>query len=142
MSRKAVLVFIICSATLLPAQQAPKSTVNKVPASYTSPASGPEMYQSYCSSCHGANAKGHGPAAPALKAAPTDLTVLAKANKGIFPAEHFATVLEGKAAVPAHGSREMPVWGRIFSRLSNSDVGEVQLRIFNLSQYVESLQQK
>jgi mono/diheme cytochrome c family protein len=36
------------------------------------------MFKEYCASCHGADAKGHGPAVRALKVAPPDLTMLSK----------------------------------------------------------------
>ena len=41
-----------------------------------SPSSGKQLYQSYCGSCHGADAKGSGPVASSLKTAPTNLTLL------------------------------------------------------------------
>jgi mono/diheme cytochrome c family protein len=40
------------------------------------------MFRSYCAVCHGLDAKGSGPAAPALKMEPADLTTLAKENQG------------------------------------------------------------
>src|ERR1700674_202975 len=43
--------------------------------------SGKNMFLNYCASCHGVDGKGNGPAAAALKPAPTDLTTLAKANE-------------------------------------------------------------
>ena len=42
-------------------------------------------YQSNCASCHGMDAKGDGPVSKELKTHPTDLTLLAKKNKGVFP---------------------------------------------------------
>lgn len=143
MLRKTILILMVVTAVAVMAQQGtPKPKLNSVPAEYTSPASGAEMYHSYCASCHGADAKGNGPAAVALKSAPTDLTLLARKNGGKFPADRFRAVLTGKAAVPAHGSQEMPVWGKIFWKMSEGHQGEVQQRVFNLSNYVESLQQK
>ena len=43
--------------------------------------------------------------------------------------------------IAAHGSREMPVWGPIFSGLDPSPA-RTQMRIENLVQYIESIQQK
>ncbi len=98
------------------AQNAPAATpqastpeIKHVPATYTSPSSGKEMYNAYCASCHGADGKGDGPAAPALKAPPTNLTALAAKTGGTFPAAHVAAVIQGGAMTPAHGSKEMPV---------------------------------
>jgi len=96
--------------------QATKPEIKHVPATYTDPTAGKEMFNSYCASCHGVDGKGDGPAAPALKAVPTNLTTLALKNGGTFPAAHVATEIQGGAVTPAHGSKEMPVWGPIFIR--------------------------
>jgi mono/diheme cytochrome c family protein len=100
------------------------------------------MYANYCAACHGKDGKGNGPAAEALKVPPTDLTVLAKHNKGKFPSDHVAAVLSGKAMTPAHGSSEMPIWGKVFWSISEGHKGEVQQRVTNLTKYIESLQVK
>lgn len=140
MSRLVVISVVV--ASLIPLAVAQKPTVKQVPAPYTSPASGPEMYTNYCASCHGKDAKGNGPAAQALKVPPTDLTTLAKQNQGKFPEDRVAAVLSGKAMVPAHGSSDMPVWGKVFWSLSEGHKGEVQTRIANLTKYLESVQVK
>jgi mono/diheme cytochrome c family protein len=119
--------------------------IEKVPMKQTSPASGAEMYKSYCSACHGKEGKGDGPAASALKAAPANLTLLAKNNKGQFPADHVATVLKFGSDAPAHGSKDMPTWGPLFGALDGKGSGNdatVQLRIHNLTEYIKSLQAK
>jgi mono/diheme cytochrome c family protein len=122
--------------------QAAKPEIKHVPASYTSPSSGKEMYDSYCASCHGVDGKGDGPAAPALKAVPTNLTTLAVKNSGTFPAAHVATKIQGGAMIPAHGSKEMPVWGPIFMTMGGHSTAQVELRIRNLTNYLESIQVK
>jgi len=132
-------VLTLASSGPLLSQQ---TKIKKVPAPYTSPASGREMYTAYCASCHGTHAKGDGPAAAALKIPPTDLTTLAQKNNGNFPSNHVAAVLSGQEEVTAHGSKDMPVWGPVFFRVSHGHVTEVQQRISNLTQYIESLQGK
>lgn len=132
------LITLAISAPLL--SQQPK--IKKVPAPYTSPASGKAMYVAYCASCHGPHAKGDGPAAGALKTPPADLTTLAQKNNGDFPSNHVAAVLSGQEEVTAHGSKDMPVWGPVFFRVSHGHPTEVQQRISNLSRYIESLQAK
>jgi mono/diheme cytochrome c family protein len=119
-----------------------KPELKRVPAPLTSAASGREMYKSYCASCHGENGKGAGPAAPALKAMPTDLTLLAKNNAGKFPAERVASILRGQATVTAHGNRDMPVWGPVLWHMSQGHEAEMHQRVVNLTEYIESLQQK
>ena len=106
----------------------------------TSSYSGSEMYRTWCASCHGAQGKGDGPAAAALKKPPADLTQLAKKNGGKFPTEKVRNYIEGTKAVAAHGSREMPVWGSYFRR--TEDERSVTYRVVTLATYVESLQEK
>jgi mono/diheme cytochrome c family protein len=119
-----------------------KKTIHHVPIKPTSPASGKEMYTSYCAVCHGMDGKGGGPAASALKTPPADLTMLSKNNGGEFPALKVASILRGTSELPAHGSKEMPVWGPLFRRMSGGHEGELQQRVANLTHYVESLQAK
>jgi mono/diheme cytochrome c family protein len=73
--------------------------------SRTAPTSGKQMYISYCTPCHGANGKGQGPVASALKTPPNDLTVLSKSNNGKFPDTHIVAVLENGTTIPAHGAQ-------------------------------------
>jgi mono/diheme cytochrome c family protein len=133
------------SAQTAPAAAAPQATsptIKHVPAAYTSPSSGKEMFNAYCASCHGTDAKGDGPAASALKMPTTNLTSLSVKNGGTFPAAHVAAVIQGDAMTPAHGSKDMPVWGPIFMSIGGHSKSEVQLRIRNLTTYLESLQVK
>ncbi len=73
--------------------------------------SGAGLYMRYCASCHGVAARGDGPAAAALRTPPADLTRLAERYGQPLPMERLAAFVDGRAAVRAHGSREMPVWG-------------------------------
>jgi mono/diheme cytochrome c family protein len=100
---------------------------------------GPDLYRHYCATCHGKDATGNGPVAGALKVPPPDLTVLARRQKGVFPAAEVEAVIRGGPAVPAHGSGEMPVWGPIFRALDPSDA-RVKMRIASLVAHIESVQ--
>lgn len=106
-----------------------------------SPTSGKQLYQAYCASCHGIDAKGNGPVASSLKTAPTDLTMLDKHNNGKFPEMHVMHSIEGESMVGAHGTRDMPVWGQKLRRTTGSSA-EAQLQIRNLTDYLESIQAK
>lgn len=119
-----------------------QTTVKTTTAPQTSAASGKDMYVSYCAACHGTEGKGNGPAAKAMKVPPSDLTILSRSNKGKFPDAHVYQVIKGDAMTPSHGSKDMPVWGPVFRALSKGDQATVQLRITNLTSYVESLQVK
>ena len=120
----------------------PTTQIKHVPVKQTSAASGQEMYVNYCAVCHGKDGKGNGPATPALKVPPSDLTTLAQKNGGKYPGLHVSSVIRGEADLPAHGSKEMPVWGPLFWRMSQGHEGEVQQRVTNLNQYIETLQAK
>ena len=105
-------------STVLPCI-AQDAAVKKVGPRYTSPTSGPEMYQAYCASCHGQAGKGDGPVVAALKGTVPDLTTLAKRNGGVFPAKKVGEFIRGVAVAAAHGNLDMPVWGPIFHSVSN-----------------------
>jgi mono/diheme cytochrome c family protein len=123
-----------------PTQNAP--TVKHVPIANASPTSGKEMFNSYCAVCHGKDGKGSGPAAPAMKTQPIDLTALAKNNGGKYPASHVAAVIRGQASTASHGSQDMPIWGPLFSSIAHGHDSQVQQRITNLVSYVDTLQAK
>jgi len=119
-----------------------KPVVKQTPIKQTSAASGKEMYAQYCAPCHGTDGKGGGPAAPAMKAPPSDLTQLTKKHDGKFPANYLAGVLKFGSSLSAHGSAEMPVWGPLFQSLDKFHDTAVQQRISNLVGYIESMQAK
>ena len=76
-------------------------------------------FQSSCASCHGADGKGNGPVSEQLRVPPPDLTVLAKKNNGVFPTNAVYETIDGLQTMPAHGSREMPIWGFQFNPIIN-----------------------
>jgi mono/diheme cytochrome c family protein len=100
------------------------------------------MYVNYCAVCHGTEGKGNGPAADALKTPPSDLTVLSKNNGGMYPALKVASAIRGDSSVAAHGTKEMPIWGKLFRTISGGHQSEVDQRVANLVTYIKSLQSK
>lgn len=140
-----VVVLVMAVSMLAAAQQAPAEgapAVKHVPISNSPANSGKEMFNSYCAVCHGKDAKGDGPAASAMKTPPTDLTGLAKQDGGKYPAAHVAAVIRGQATTPSHGSQDMPVWGPLFSSISQGHESQVQQRVANLVAYIDTLQAK
>jgi len=121
---------------------AQETTGVTIRAPHTSAISGKEMYLAYCATCHGKEGKGDGPVASALKVPPADLTTLAKRNKGKFPSGYVINTITGPVGAPAHGSKEMPVWGPIFKNMEHQHESEVRLRVANLTEYIKSLQEK
>lgn len=81
-------------------------------------ATGLELYVAYCQSCHGTTGKGDGPVAPLLTVATPDLTTMIT-RYGEYPEELVASTMDGRAEIAAHGTREMPVWGNLWSDPNN-----------------------
>jgi mono/diheme cytochrome c family protein len=142
-ARKSFWIVLAAIALVMTASaQEAKKEIKHVPITPTSPASGQEMYRTYCAVCHGTDGKGNGPAADALKVPPTDLTALAGKNGGKYPAMKVSAIVSGEETLPAHGSKEMPIWGHLFRSMSGGHESEVQQRVANLNKYIESLQKK
>lgn len=93
----------------------------------------------YCASCHGTDATGHGPVAPSLTKQPANLTRIALVD-GKFPSYKIEDFIAGESMSNVHGTREMPVWGSILRRKGGE--GLMKLELYNLTRYIESIQQK
>ncbi len=132
-----LVVLFLCLAAF--AESQPRQ-IKYGPVKPTSPASGQEMYTAYCAVCHGKDGEGNGPAAEALKVRPPDLTILARKNDNNYPFDRVRSAIAGDVRPPTHGSKEMPVWGELFWRMSQGHYSEVQLRISNLNKHIESMQ--
>jgi mono/diheme cytochrome c family protein len=129
---------ILLAISVALAQRQATGQQKPLPPSYL--ASGAVLYQQACASCHGADAKGHGPVAPALKTPPPDLTTLTRRHGGKFPYDYVTSVLLVGTSLPSHGSSDMPVWGPIFKFIDKDNKQAVLRRVKNLSDYLESLQ--
>lgn len=68
-------------------------------------------YQTGCAPCHGTDGKGAGPVSSRFRVSPPDLTILAKKNNGVFPLNVVYEIIDGRKALLAHGTRDMPIWG-------------------------------
>jgi hypothetical protein len=70
------------------------------------------------------------------------LTLISQRSGGKFPYHRVKGIIEGsEPGLPAHGDREMPIWGPIFHEVeSDQDWGEVRLEA--ITQHMESIQQK
>jgi len=136
-----LLVLLAFGFRAFAASEEPAKTIKKVNARPTATLNGVDLFKEYCAVCHGSDAKGDGPAADALKKKPADLTQLSRKNNGAFPELHVMNYIKGQDFVAAHGSRDMPIWGTIFSQMSsNQDL--VQVRTYALLKYIEQLQAK
>jgi mono/diheme cytochrome c family protein len=137
MAKQALAVFVALMLSAAGAYAQPR--IEKGPIARTSPADAQAMFQEYCAVCHGKTAQGNGPAAAALTKAPADLTRISTRNGGTFPETRVKRFIEGLDEVPAHGTRDMPIWGTLFRSL---DQNTAQIRIQGLSDYLKNLQVK
>jgi mono/diheme cytochrome c family protein len=107
--------------------------------------SGQELFHEHCSQCHGTDGTGNGPMAKALTTSPADLTAISKRANGAFPAERVSEIIRYGGSVTAHGSREMPIWGKVFSDEGGSGkAGGAYSRraVIELLRYLETIQKK
>jgi mono/diheme cytochrome c family protein len=128
----ALIALVMSAGTAFAQPKVEQGTIKNVNAS---DAKG--MFDSYCAVCHGKDGKGVGPAAKALAKMPADLTKLSARNKGTFPLTQVRRYIQGLDEVPAHGSRDMPMWGTLFNAL-NRDTAE--LRVAALADYIKGMQ--
>lgn len=104
---------------------------------------GETLFARYCAACHGLAARGDGPAASVLATPPANLTGIAARRGGVFPAADIAAIIDGRFELPAHGSREMPIWGRRLGEpiAEGAESDEVARgRIDLLVEYLQSIQ--
>lgn len=108
--------------------------------------SGMELYETLCASCHGTSGQGDGPVAPLIKTGVPDLTRLAHRDGGEFPIEDVRRTIDGRFDRPAHGPRDMPVWGwQFYDSTSTNDAAErarADMLIDRLVRYLESIQRE
>ena len=108
--------------------------------------SGVEMYEQLCASCHGPTGQGNGPVAPLIKVRVPDLTQLAHRDGGEFPVEDIRRTIDGRHDRPAHGPRDMPVWGwQFYNSANTNDPAErarVDAMIDKLVDYLSSIQKE
>jgi mono/diheme cytochrome c family protein len=107
---------------------------------------GQEIFQQYCATCHGVEARGDGPMAPNLVRKPTNLRNLASLNEGTFPVARVVMRIDGRDPLVAHGSM-MPVYGHLFDGEDTplkAETGQpimTNRAIVELVQYLTALQE-
>ena len=93
---------------------------------------GATLYQVACTACHGSSGTGDGPMRQELRIPPSDLTQLSRQNKGVFPEEKVAAFIDGRQEAKGHGTREMPIWGKLFEEPQD---------LHNIVEYLRTMQQ-
>ncbi len=142
-----VLLSIATIAFIATAGAAPPPEIQEAPITWEQAAQsdGKVLFAELCAVCHGVDAKGGGPAAPALAKPTPDLTQLALGNGGVFPTAEVQKTITGQTQVSAHGTLEMPMWGKAFEdvrldRKAGQRWAFSRLRILALTEYIASLQ--
>lgn len=104
---------------------------------------GERTFQTHCASCHGPLAEGDGPVAATLTVPVPNLRTLSQRNGGNFPTDAVASYIDGRSYPAAHGTREMPVWGPVFSVTQQLVVGaeSPEERIAGVMTFLRELQQ-
>jgi mono/diheme cytochrome c family protein len=107
-------------------------------------------YLDNCAICHGRSGQGQGPMAMLLTKEVPDLTVLQRNNDGVFPFDYVYDTIDGRERMDAHGTREMPIWGKAYGGLADPAMAPfrpydresfIRARILALTEYIYTLQQ-
>ena len=101
---------------------------------------GARLFFNHCAACHGDDAEGTGPVAAAMRGTVPNLRSIAMRNGGTFPAEAVAAYIDGRETPAAHGDRQMPVWGDVFSAPSGTSQRTLRRRIAALVEFIEEVQ--
>jgi mono/diheme cytochrome c family protein len=134
----AAVLAVLCATTLMV-----PATIAEENADAASLALGEALFMERCAACHGADAKGDGPAAGALKVPPANLTEISKRAGGTFPSARIVEMITYGGNIAAHGSGPMPVWGLVFSQEGGrGKIGAARSRqsIIALKRYLETIQ--
>ena len=124
------------------AASSPRGQAGAQPAAPVKTVPGSTIYMQYCASCHGTSGKGDGVVAPHLRRRPTDLTKITSQNKGVYPTDQLARVIDGRETARTHGNPDMPVWGDALKKSLDGDEEIVKQRIRELVRYIESIQER
>lgn len=109
---------------------------------------GQEEFRLHCAVCHGMSGLGDGPVGLILKTPAPNLAFIAERNGGKFPFQRVYEIIDGRSAVAAHGTRDMPIWGERYrndpkpvtpDQASIADL-LAQERILSLVYYIGTLQ--
>jgi hypothetical protein len=97
-------------AACVPGEPAPGVAASRGSSAET----GAALFAAHCAACHGADARGGGPAAAGLAPAPPDLTRIAARGGGTFPEEAVMSTIDGYGTAVSH-DRAMPEFGALLA---------------------------
>jgi mono/diheme cytochrome c family protein len=105
---------------------------------------GQKYFVHYCASCHGTDGSGDGPVAKSLTKPPANLRLLADKYGSPLPAERISRLIDGRDAIRAHGTADMPVWGERLYAKGEGERGELGISevIGKLVAYLDTIQDR
>ena len=105
---------------------------------------GEKYFRRYCASCHGMTGAGDGPVASSLSKPPANLRLLSDKYGSPLPVAKLADIIDGRDAVRAHGTAEMPVWGERLYAIGQGERGEVGIGeiIGKIVAYLDTIQDR
>jgi mono/diheme cytochrome c family protein len=122
-------------------------TVRQIPLEWEATANpdGNALYNGLCSTCHGINGNGNGPAAGAVEKEVPDLRMLTIKNGGVYPHQSVERAIRGDSREIVHGTIDMPNWEQQFMYVKpgwNTFMRKAyaRRRIHALDTYIETLQ--
>ena len=96
-------------------------------------------FEKYCASCHGVD--GAGIIIDSLAIQPANLTLITTSRRNDeFPILEIANIIDGRRMSKHHGSREMPIWGEVFSEQEHLDEAQIKGKMGELIAYLMSIQ--
>jgi mono/diheme cytochrome c family protein len=107
-------------------------------------AEGHGYFLRYCASCHGVDGTGNGPVARTLSTPPANLRLLADKFGMPLPTARLAQVIDGRDAIRAHGTHDMPVWGEQLYASGAGNKGEAGIGavLAKIVAYLNSIQDR
>jgi mono/diheme cytochrome c family protein len=135
-----VVAVAVISATAASANPNAAASPQAEAAPVSAGVSGADEFQRYCALCHGPDGRGVGPLSDAMKKSAADLSQISKHNGGHFPFSKVAATIRDGGGVAEHDTTRMPAWGKVLS--ADSDPVRAKAIIFEITQYVEALQEK
>ncbi|MCL3880750.1 c-type cytochrome [Marivita sp. GX14005] len=115
------------------------------PEEMPAPSDGRALFMENCAICHGADGKGDGAMARAMRQPPPDLTLIALRRGGTFPKAEILSTIDGYARSDLSGP-DMPEFGELLKGdLVPVDTGDgimtpTPRKLVALMEYIQSIQ--
>ncbi|MGE0823812.1 MAG: cytochrome c [Candidatus Binatia bacterium] len=108
---------------------------------------GRKEFRQSCVLCHGLSGGGESVMTTLnlLTITPPDLRRLSQRHEGKFPFWYVYQVIDGRAVIRGHGTRDMPIWGDVFIYQEDGSIeNETRAigRILSLIYYLQSIQEE